>query len=149
MLISAELRGCVTWLIHFLDLLWVKYNCAKFHHCSICVTDFRPFCPHSPTPICVQPQKCSSWIVLNMSSFRINTYLETLSAEGIQSFSYLDFNTENRIETKTFYTDCSTYRRLTKEQKKFAILIKENKKRIRILPVNGSRFFAWTYVLKI
>ena len=77
-----------------------------------------------------------------MSSFRIDTYLETLSAEDIQSFSYLDFNTENRIETKTFYTDFSTYRRLTKEQKKIAILIKEDKKRKRILPVNGSRFFA-------
>ena len=25
----------------FLDLLWVRYNCAKFHHCRIRVTDFR------------------------------------------------------------------------------------------------------------
>ena len=29
-------------VIHiFLDLPWVRYNCAKFHHCRICVTDFR------------------------------------------------------------------------------------------------------------
>ena len=41
MLMSAELKGCVTWFIYFLDLLWVRYNCAKFHHCRICVTDFR------------------------------------------------------------------------------------------------------------
>ena len=36
MLISAELRGFVTWFIHFLGLLWVRCNCAKFHHCRIC-----------------------------------------------------------------------------------------------------------------
>ena len=41
MLMSAELKGCVKSFIHFLDLLWVRYNCAKFHHCRICVTDFR------------------------------------------------------------------------------------------------------------
>ena len=27
MLMSAELNGCVTWFIYFLDLLWVRYNC--------------------------------------------------------------------------------------------------------------------------
>ena len=37
MLMSAELKGCVTWFICFLDLLWVRYNCAKFHQCR---------CPH-------------------------------------------------------------------------------------------------------
>ena len=36
---SAEVRGCVTWFIYFLDLLYVRYNCAKFHH-WICLTDF-------------------------------------------------------------------------------------------------------------
>ena len=36
MLISAELRGFVTWFIHFLGLLWVRCNCAKFYHCRIC-----------------------------------------------------------------------------------------------------------------
>ena len=25
----------------FLDLLWVRYNWTKFHHCRTCVTDFR------------------------------------------------------------------------------------------------------------
>ena len=24
-----------------MDLLWIRYNCANFHHCIICVTDFR------------------------------------------------------------------------------------------------------------
>ena len=72
----------------------------------------------------------------------IDTYLETLSAEDIESIRYLHFNTKNRIETKIVYTDFSTYGRLTTEQKKFATLIKEDEKRITILPVNGSRFFV-------
>ena len=57
MLISAELSRCVTWLIYFLDLLWVRYNCDQFHHCKICVADFRdggPFCPH-PWPVPKMP----------------------------------------------------------------------------------------------
>ena len=65
MLISAKLRGCVTWLIYFLDLLYVRYNCAKFHHCRICVTDFREAVAFlAPPPIREQPQKCPSWIGL-------------------------------------------------------------------------------------
>ena len=27
--------------MYFLDLLWLWYNSAKFHHCRRCVTDFR------------------------------------------------------------------------------------------------------------
>ena len=57
MLMSAQLRVRVTWMIHFLDFLWVRYNCAKFHHCRICVTDFRewgPFC--SPPLPCAAPK---------------------------------------------------------------------------------------------
>ena len=41
MQMSAELNGSIPWFIYFLDLLLVRYKCAKFHHCSICVTDFR------------------------------------------------------------------------------------------------------------
>ena len=43
----------VTWLTYFLDHLWVRYNCVKFHHCRICVTDFQDggsFCPLFPHP---------------------------------------------------------------------------------------------------
>ena len=54
---SAELKGCVTWIILVLDFLYVRYDCAEFHHCRICVTNFRegggPFCspPHQwPVP---------------------------------------------------------------------------------------------------
>ena len=49
-LMSAELKGCVTWFIYFLDVLWVRYNCATFHHCRICVTEFREGGPFWPAP---------------------------------------------------------------------------------------------------
>ena len=62
MLMSAELKECVTWFIYFLDLLWVRYNCAKFHHCRICVTDSKEGAFLSPTR--EQPQKTPSWIGL-------------------------------------------------------------------------------------
>ena len=56
MLMSAEIKGCDTWFLYFFDLLWVRCNCAKFHQCRICVTDFY---------ICEQPRKGPSWIGLN------------------------------------------------------------------------------------
>ena len=43
----------------FLDLLYVRYNCANFHNCRICVTDFRReafLTPPLPPPIHEQPQ---------------------------------------------------------------------------------------------
>ena len=55
---SAELKKCVTWFIYFLDLLWVWYDCAKFHHCRICVTDFSergPFWPPHPWAAAKKP----------------------------------------------------------------------------------------------
>ena len=41
MLMSAELKECVTSFIHFFSLPQVSFNCAKFHHCRICVAGFR------------------------------------------------------------------------------------------------------------
>ena len=49
MLMLAELKGCATWFIYFFNLLWVRYNCAKFHHCRTCVTEFREQPPKSPS----------------------------------------------------------------------------------------------------
>ena len=60
MLMSVELKGFVTWFIYFLDLPWVRYNCGNFHHCRICVTDFRvegTFCSPPLPPILEQPRK--------------------------------------------------------------------------------------------
>ena len=39
-LMSAVLKVCFTSIIFSLDLLLVRYNCAKFHHCRICVTGY-------------------------------------------------------------------------------------------------------------
>ena len=37
-------------LYFFLDLPYVRYNCAKFHHCRIRVADFREAGPKRPPP---------------------------------------------------------------------------------------------------
>ena len=41
MLMSAERKRQVTWFKYFLHILEVRHNCAMFHHCRICVIDFR------------------------------------------------------------------------------------------------------------
>ena len=52
------------WMCHviyiFLDLLWLRYNCAKFHHCRIFVIDFREERAFLPRPIREQPRKSPS-----------------------------------------------------------------------------------------
>ena len=57
---------------YFLDLLWVRYNCAKFDHCRICVTDFKEggtFLPPPLYPIHEQAQESPSWIGLKFWVF--------------------------------------------------------------------------------
>ena len=59
MLMSAELKGCVTWFIYFLDLLRVNYNCANFHYCIYVwqVLGRGSFLPHPlPQPWAVPPK---------------------------------------------------------------------------------------------
>ena len=41
MLMPAELKWWVTWFMHFLDFLWIRYKCAKRHHCRICKAYFK------------------------------------------------------------------------------------------------------------
>ena len=57
MLLSAELIGCVTWLIYVLDFPQVRCNCAKFHHCRICVTDFGKWNLFDPASSVSSPKK--------------------------------------------------------------------------------------------
>ena len=64
-LVSVELTKWIMWFIYFLYLLWIKYNCAKFHHCGICVTNVRCFYTHSFF-IHEQPWKGLFWIRLKM-----------------------------------------------------------------------------------
>ena len=65
MLMSAERKKCVTWFIYSFGLLWVRYNCAKFHHCRMCGTDLKRESLFDPS-IREQPRKGPSWIGLKM-----------------------------------------------------------------------------------
>ena len=69
----SRTQRCVTWFMYFLDLLQVRYNCAKFHQCTICVTDFRergPFAP--PSPQFVSTPKRSILNRININSLNLN-----------------------------------------------------------------------------
>ena len=84
MLMSAELMGCVTCFIYFLDPLLVRwYNCANFHHFRICMTDFKEggwlF-----SPIREQLWKGPSWIGLTSERF----YEVVFKCHLKQSFRY-------------------------------------------------------------
>ena len=60
--------GCVSRdSFFFFNLLWIRYNCAKFHHCKICLTDFRKGGLFDPPPIREKPRKSSFWIGLKYS----------------------------------------------------------------------------------
>ena len=61
MLISVWLKRYATWFRYFFNLLWVRYNCAKFHHCRICATDFREGGLFAPLSIHKQPRKSRTW----------------------------------------------------------------------------------------
>ena len=69
----AELKGVsrdshiyIYIYIYILDFLQVRYNCAKSHHCRICVTDFREGVLYDPLPFSIreQPQKSPSCVGL-------------------------------------------------------------------------------------
>ena len=49
MVMPAELKRWVMWFIYFLVIPRVRYNCAKFDYCRICVTEFRR-APHKSHP---------------------------------------------------------------------------------------------------
>ena len=56
-LISAKLKACVTSFIFVLDLLLVRFNCAKSHHCRICVREFRDGGLFALSPFVSSPKK--------------------------------------------------------------------------------------------
>ena len=89
MLMSAELMGYVTWSICFLNLLWVRYNCAKFHHCRISKTDFREEGPFCPPLIREQPQKSSSWIGLKLVNDIYSNYFTCFTIPQKVLFCFL------------------------------------------------------------
>ena len=82
-------------VIHiFFYLLSVRYNSAKFHHCRICVTDFRewgPFCsPPPPHRIREQSQKSPSWIELMYLLIELKLYgRDSVCISAIFAWNYL------------------------------------------------------------
>ena len=49
--ICSTQRLCHVIFFFFLDLLEIRYNCAKFHYCRICVIDYKEggsFAPPHP-----------------------------------------------------------------------------------------------------
>ena len=71
MLISAELKGCVTRFIYFLDLLLVRYNCAKFHNCRIHFREGGFLATLHPWAA----QKSPSWISLRFWASQLVAYI--------------------------------------------------------------------------
>ena len=95
MLMSAELEGCVTWFMYFVDLLYLRYKCDKFHNCRIFVNDcregiiFRPPPPLHPWAAPKRPilnrVKLSSW--KKFFSWRFAFFTERIFL--LQEFSLL------------------------------------------------------------
>ena len=88
MMMSAEFKGCVTWFICCLDLLEVKYNCAKFHHCRVNVTDFRKGGPFYPLHPWVAPKRSILKRSLNIDTFLIASVIhyQGPSWKGLSNF---------------------------------------------------------------
>ena len=80
LLMSAKLKGCVTWFKYFLDLHYVRYNCAKFNHYRMCITDFREgvFLP----PLYVSSPKRA---ILNRSDRVLNTKLHATNTFALET----------------------------------------------------------------
>ena len=55
--VSSNQGVCHMIYIYFLDLLWLRYSCAKFHHYSIYVTDFMKGGLFAPPPSVSSPKK--------------------------------------------------------------------------------------------
>ena len=80
MLISAKLKGCVTWFIYFLDLVWVRYNCAKFvGYVWQILGRGGLFAP----PILEQPRKSPSWIGLSCAKISLLMFLRRIFSNAL------------------------------------------------------------------
>ena len=95
MLMSAELKGCVTWFICFLDLLYVRYSCVKFYHCRICMTDFRDL---PPPPSVSTPKRSILNRVRNfIQLFLPSVYKDPFQASLCDSAHFLCFSITSNV----------------------------------------------------
>ena len=108
MVMSGEIKGCATWFRYFLGLLWVRYNCVRFHHCRICVTYFKergPFCSPHPwafpkTPILnrVKVKDGNKDKNNKLMSFRIN------DEKLLQKYKTICHEIEDLKNTEKYFT---------------------------------------------
>ena len=104
-------------VIHiFLDLLWVRYNFAKFHHCRICETDFREGGLFALFPIHEQPPKSPSLIgprdVNNNHPMERTNILKKLQKMHPAEKRYINF-----INRKIFYIGLGAIKKFIKKLK--------------------------------
>ena len=71
MLMLVEMMGCTTWFTYFLDLPKVRYNCLKFHHYGIYLTDFTKGVFLPPLPL----RSVSSHKKIILNNFKMLTTL--------------------------------------------------------------------------
>ena len=117
---SAEIKGCVTWFIKLLYLLWVRCNCAKWHYCRICVTDFREgrhFGPHHPwadpqMPILNRVKSISKslprfqdWEYGVLQNFEVKENEMNLKGRKLVLFSIITLNDEVNFFVREFLED--------------------------------------------
>ena len=93
-LMSAEFKRYLTWFLCILDLLWVRYNCAKFHHCRICVTEFK-----DGNVLCTHPWAAPKKLILNRVNVNISNY-ETLCRDINKHIGGLLFYINKNIPCK-------------------------------------------------
>ena len=107
MLMSAELKGCVTWFIYFLDLPWIRYDCAKFYHCRICVTDFRDWGPFCPPPSVSSPEKAHpKWgSMLKLQIKHTNIYKHYKYISDFKS----TYNLKDLVKQKTYFKNTENW----------------------------------------
>ena len=104
MLMPAELKGCVTWLLYFLNLLWLRYNCQVSSLCDvggfIQILGRRGlFAP----PIREQPRESPSWIGLTLCFLRFKYQWRKANAYLIKPYACsFSINKSHGIQSNAF-----------------------------------------------
>lgn len=90
------------------------------------------------------------WIYYFFNAMKLtsDTDLHSFSAKDIESFRYLVCSLEQGKKKKSVYVNIPDYNALVNQEKKFAVIIKFDDKRIRISPINRSRFFEHFHLHK-
>ena len=78
----------------------------------------------------------------NTKKLTTDTDLHNFKGEKIESFRYLAYYLEKDKKKKSVYVNISIFSKLNNQEKKHAVMIKIDDKRIRFSPVNGTRFFV-------